>query len=154
MKKRISVFITVVIVGVIGCWINMPTEVNAYEKLDPELRDIRSYSLEFEETNLKNDEEKPFTIVRDKLPVNDKEYYYIYLEDSSGFSLYKFETDFIKIVKTDEVDPCIKGRFKPFTTYEEALNYMGIARKSEIKKYQKYTIYVPKNTKEVILKSY
>lgn len=76
MKKNICRLVMVFVLGVIVYWGNYSVEVEASE-----LRNIKSFSLKFEDNISENKTEQPFILIHDKLPINDKDYYYIYIED-------------------------------------------------------------------------
>ena len=50
--------------------------------------------------------------------------YYMYIKGNEGFRLQKINSDYLEIVETDDVEPCIKGDFYSDGKVEQGNNYI------------------------------
>lgn len=67
--------------------------------------------------------------------------YYFYVMGQRGYKLSSVDADYVEIVETNDIEPCIEGYF---TEYGELCDRISCAGKD--KKMLRYTLYVPEGT--------
>lgn len=65
--------------------------------------------------------------------------YYLYIKGKEGFRLQTIDSDYLEIVETNDIEPCIKG---VFNIYGKVYNRYNVLSEADAE----YTVYVPVGT--------
>lgn len=71
--------------------------------------------------------------------------YYFYMKSENGYKLKSIDTNYVEIVETNNIEPCIEGYFTEYGDFYNELMCIG-ANEKYTKKVTSYTLYVPEGT--------